>query len=79
MLLCSHLSHWEPHGRKSVHFQKLRDSSVRKAGLTDGQVPRLDSDLHRPSGCTVPACCVSMRPAAVLEHGLFAICTACPR
>lgn len=36
-------------GRKSVHFEKLRDSAVRKAGLAPARsVPCHGSDLHRP-------------------------------
>lgn len=52
----------------SLHFQKLRDTAVRKAGLAPARsmpcegVPCLGSDLHRLVGRLVPACCVSVRP-----------------
>lgn len=66
-------------GRKSVHFEKLRDSAIRKAGLAPARlvpclgVPCLGSDLHRPSGAPRARLLCEHEACGRIGTGLFAI------
>nr|KAF6290894.1 hypothetical protein mMyoMyo1_009289 [Myotis myotis] len=74
---CSHLSQWEP---RAGNQGTLRSSGTAPSGRLDSRqpgrcpawvCPALVLTCTGPVGRLVPACCVSMRPAAILERAFL--------